>query len=794
MAGDATDLRQVNALAPASPRIARTGLCRHCSADFSGGGDFCCPGCASAHDLVQMLGLSRYYEQRATDSGQAPNRPEPIPTVLDLPAWIRDLGDGEQELTLMVEGLQCGACIWLIEQSLLQQPGVKQARVALSTRRLTLRWKEDDADPQELVRLVGRLGYRLTPCDPARLASEADRESKGLLIAMAVAGFAAGNIMLMSVSVWSGADPGTRDLLHWISALIAIPAIAFAGRPFFRSALTALKAKRTNMDVPISLAIILAPSVSLFETFRSGEHAYFDSAVTLLFFLLIGRYLDRRARGRAHATASRLLALNAAAATVVEPNGRQHSLPPSRLMPGMTVLITPGSRVPADGTVTAGNSDLDLSTISGESAPQSCKPGDRLFASTLNLTGPLRMRVDAVGDSTLLADMVRLMEAAESRKGRFVRIADRVARRYAPVVHTVALATFLGWWQGGGLPAAEALMIAVAVLIITCPCALALAVPVVQVVASQRLMRSGILLKSADALERLTGIDTIVFDKTGTLTLGRLELQPGALPDLLQIAAGMAANSRHPLARALSRAAPDATVLSGVMEQPGAGLEWEGQSGTWKLGSCAFTGQPEDAVTDQILWLAGPDERRQRFQFSDRLRPGAEAVIANLKAHGLKLEILSGDRAAPVEDLARKLGIGTFASRLSPIDKATRLEALMKARRKVLMIGDGINDAAALAGAHVSMAPASGMEITQIAADVVFQGDSLSVIPMTLLLAKRTDRLVRQNLAIALLYNLAAVPLAILGYVTPLVAAIAMSSSSIIVILNALRLGRVRLK
>jgi Cu2+-exporting ATPase len=767
--------------------IAEDRLCRHCGESFRGAGNFCCHGCAGAYDLVQSLGLARYYEQRVADPAQASTRPDDVPTDLDLSAWIRAVEGGEKELSLMVEGLQCGACVWLIEQSLLKQPGVTSARVALSTRRLTLRWK--NADPEALVQLVTRLGYRLVPCDPERLASEADAESKALLTAMAVAGFAAGNIMLMSVSVWSGADPGTRDLLHWISAMIAIPAIAYAGRPFFRSAATALKAKRTNMDVPISLAIILAPSISLFETFRGGEHAYFDSAVTLLFFLLIGRYLDRRARGHAHATAARLLALNAVAATVIEPDGRQHSLPPSQVKPGMTVLIAPGSRAPADGTIRTGTSDLDLSAITGESAPQRCSTGDRLFAGTLNLTGPVTMRVDAVGDATLLADMVRLMEAAESAKGRFTRIADRVARRYAPVVHVVALTTFLGWILLGGLAWTEALMIAVAVLIITCPCALALAVPVVQVVASQRLMRSGILLKSADALERLTDVDTVVFDKTGTLTLGRLDLQPGADPELLQIAAGVAANSRHPLARALTRAVPDAALYAGVTEHPGAGLEWKG----WKLGSCAFTGQADEATTEQVLWLVGADGRKQRFLFSDRPRPDAIEVIARLKALGLNLEILSGDRAAPVESLARQLGIATFASKLSPVDKAARLEALTKSGRKVLMIGDGINDAAALAGAHVSMAPASGTEITQSAADVVFQGDKLEAIPLTLLLAKRTDQLVRQNLGIALVYNLAAVPLAILGHVTPLIAAIAMSSSSIIVILNALRLGKARL-
>jgi Cu2+-exporting ATPase len=783
------------ALVTQSGATAEDKVCRHCGIHFrapasQAGGDFCCHGCAGAYDLVQSLGLARYYEQRVADPAQPPTRPDDIQTEIDLSAWTRKVGDGEQELALMVEGLQCGACIWLIEQTLLKQPGVTSARVALSTRRLTLRWKDDETDPEGLVQLVTRLGYRLVPCDPERLASEADKESKALLTAMAVAGFAAGNIMLMSVSVWSGADPGTRDLLHWISALVAIPAIAFSGRPFFRSAWTALKAGRTNMDVPISLAIALAPSISLFETFRSGEHAYFDSAVTLLFFLLIGRYLDRRARGHAHATAARLLALNAVAATVVEPDGRQHSLPPAQLKSGMTVLIAPGSRAPADGTIRTGSSDLDVSAITGESAPQNCAKGDRLFAGTLNLTGALTMRVDAVGDATLLADMVRLMEAAESRKSRFTRIADRVARRYAPVVHVVALTTFFGWWLFGALAWTDALMIAVAVLIITCPCALALAVPIVQVVASQRLMRSGILLKSADALERLTDVDTVVFDKTGTLTLGRLELQPGADPDLLRIAAGIAANSRHPLARALTRAVPDATVLNGVTEHPGAGLGWGG----WKLGSCAFAGQPDEATTEQVLWLVGPDGRKQHFLFSDRLRPDAVAVIARLKALGLTLEILSGDRATPVESLARQLGIATFAAKLSPVDKAARLDALTKAGRKVLMIGDGINDAAALAGAHVSMAPASGTEITQSAADVVFQGDRLEAIPLTLLLAKRTDSLVRQNLGIALVYNLAAVPLAILGHVTPLIAAIAMSSSSIIVILNALRLGKVKLQ
>jgi len=769
--------------------LALSRSCKHCGAACQGPSEFCCHGCAAAYQLVRSLGLDRYYEQRTTDPAQPLLRPEESETELDLSAWIRPTEMGEKEITLMVDGLQCGACVWLIEQTLMKQPGVTMARVALSTRRLTFRWRPAETTPEALVNLVARLGYRLVPCDPARLVAMADKESKQLLTAMAVAGFAAGNIMLMSVSVWSGADQATTDLLHWISGLIAIPAVAFAGRPFFNSAFSAIKAGRTNMDVPISLAVILAPSISLFETFRSGPHAYFDSAVTLLFFLLIGRYLDRRARGRAHETAGRLLALNALAATVVEPDGAHRSVLPSQLKPGMTVLLAPGMRAPADGTVLTGSSDLDLSPITGESAPQRAAPGSHVFAGTLNLSGPLTMRVDAVGDSTLLADMVRLMEAAESRRGRHVRLADRVARRYAPVVHVVALTTFLGWWLGGGLPWTDALMIAVAVLIITCPCALALAVPVVQVVASQRLMRSGILLKSADALERLTAIDHVVFDKTGTLTLGRLELQPGGDPDMLRLAAGIAGNSRHPLARAISRALPNAPLLSGVIEHPGAGLEWSG----WRLGSCAFTGQDEDGTTDQVLWLVGPRGDGQRLQFSDHLRPDVETVVAHLRALNIGIEILSGDRPAPVEDIARRLGIETARAKMLPTDKVARLEALARQGHKVLMVGDGINDAAALSSAHASMAPASGTEITQSAADIVFQGDRLAAIPAAILVARQADRLVRQNLAIALLYNLSAVPLAILGIVTPLIAAIAMSSSSLIVIVNALRLSRARL-
>jgi Cu2+-exporting ATPase len=774
-----------------------TAACLHCGDLVGDSVRFCCRGCAGAFELIKSLGLGRFYERRAQAGVIKGLRPEEAPVAADPSAWVITDAKGICRLSLMVEGLQCGACVWLIEQSLLREPGIEQARVSLSTRRLTLAWRQSEADPVRLIDRIQHLGYRLVPFDPCLLQSADDAESKALLRAMAVAGFAAGNIMLFSVSVWAGhvegMASGTRDLFHWISALIAIPVIAYAGRPFFRSAWEAIRNRRTNMDVPISLAIILAPSISLVETFGGGEHAYFDSAVTLLFFLLIGRYLDRRVRARARLAVEQLTALNGTAATVIDEDGRTRDLPPTAVQPGMRVLVAAGGRIPVDGMIESGASDLDLSILTGESAPAARKAGDEVFAGAVNLTAPLRVVTRQSGGRTLLAEIIGLMEAAEARRGRYVRIADRVARYYSPVVHSVALLTFLGWTLLGGLSWQPALLIAVAVLIITCPCALALAVPVVQVAASQRLMRAGILLKAGDALERLREVDHVVFDKTGTLTTGALRLPPDIDQEALAIASSIAAASRHPLARAVRRAAPDVPAKENVREIAGSGLEAVDGSGTWRLGSHAFVGIPDDGGGAQSLWLAGPNRAPVRFEFADDLRPDAAAAIERLRRMGCSIEICSGDRPAAVTTIAAKLGIAAWHGAMRPGDKVAHLEQLRGAGKRVVMVGDGLNDAPALASAHVSIAPATGTDVTQSAADIVFQGASLAAIPDALSLARKADKLMRQNLALALFYNLAAVPLAIAGLVTPLIAALAMSSSSILVICNALRLGRTRL-
>jgi len=781
------------------PAVAEAPACAHCGEPVAGAGRFCCPGCAAAYATISGLGLEQYYDRRTIDPTARSLKPDEDGPATDHSAYVRHGPQGIDSLHLMVEGLHCAACVWLIESVLGAQPGVVKARLSMTTRRLLISWRAGEADPNALAASVARLGYRLVPYDPELLGAESDRRDRALLRAMAVAGFAAGNVMLLSVSIWAGhvegMPPATRDLFHWISALIVLPAIAYAGRPFFASALAALKAGRTNMDVPISLAVILTPAVSLVETFQGGEHAYFDSAITLLFFLLVGRYLDSRARGRARSAAEQLVALGAAAVTVLAPDGSTSSILPRDARPGMIVLVPAGGRIGVDGRIVEGESSLDTSLISGESVPAEAGPGDPVFAGTLNLSAPLRLEVTAVGEETLLAEIVRLMESAEQGRARYVALADRVARLYAPVVHALAALTLAGWMLAGA-SWQPALLNAIAVLIITCPCALALAVPVVQVVASGRLMRRGILLKSATALERLAEVDTVVFDKTGTLTTGRLALvaETASDPAALGLAASIAATSSHPLARALVRATPAAAPASGVREVPGGGLVLPAAEGEIRLGSRSFCGvQEEESAVGPELWLARPGAAPIRFAFRDDLRPDAVEVVSRLSGRGMQVELLSGDREATVGAVARALGVPAWRARATPQDKAARLAELAAAGRRVLMVGDGLNDAPALAAAHVSMSPSGAADISRTAADVVFQGERLAPVPETLAVAAAAGRLVRQNIALALLYNAIAVPLAVLGFVTPLVAAIAMSSSSVLVIANALRLARRRM-
>lgn len=701
-----------------------------------------------------------------------------------------------QTATLVIENLHCGGCIAPLERALLTVSGVVKARTNLSLRRVAVEYDAACLGPDQLIEALDHSGFRASELSSDGGSHGMARDAD-LLRRLGVAGFAAMNIMLLSVSVWSGSggdmDRSVQTLFHWLSALIALPAIAYSGQPFFRSAVSALKGRRLNMDVPISLGVILATAMSLFQTSRGSDQVYFDAAVTLLAFLLIGRLLDQQMRTRASGAATNLLGLRLTSAAVICDGGRIERIAVKNLEPGMCIASAAGERIAADGIVHSGASEIDESLITGESLPRPAIAGDRVFAGTINLLQPLVIRVTACDESSLLAGIARLMAAAEQSRGRYVRLADRAARLYAPAVHILGLATFAGWMMTGHTWD-DALTAAIAVLIVTCPCAIALAVPVVQVAAAGRLFAKGLILKSSDGLERLAEVDTIVFDKTGTLTNGEPQLinAPDVSGEALCEAASLALNSRHPYARAVVCAARNRglnpAAVSGVTEQAGAGLARHTDIGEERLGSAAWTGAQAANHGGAVLWFRRARGELIALRFADRLREDATQVAAKLKSAGYAIEVLSGDSAEAVRPIVCEAGISQWLAAKQPHEKITRLNALKDAGRKVLMVGDGLNDAPALAAAHASLSPSSAVDISQTAADAVFQGVRLAPVVEILAVAKASRRLALQNFALAVAYNIVFVPLAMAGIVTPLIAAVAMSASSITVTANAVRL------
>ncbi len=707
--------------------------------------------------------------------------------------------------TLIADTMYCGTCMISVEDALNRVPGVESARVNLTTKRVAVRYDPQRTTVETLIATLDDAGFPAAELIESRQA-EADANDRDFLKRLGVAGFAVANVMLLSVSVWAGLasdmSESVRELFHWLSALIALPAIAYAGQPFFRSARLALKGRRLNMDVPISLGVMLATSMSLYQTIRGSDHVYFDAAITLLFFLLIGRYLDQRMRTRAAGAAANLLGLKATSAILLGDDGTSQRVSARSLKPGHRILIAAGERVPVDGIVEDGASEVEESLITGESVPRPVASGEQVYAGTTNGGGALIVTAGATDQNTLLAEIARLVDVAEQGRGRYVRLADRAARIYSPAVHVLAALTFSGWMiLGAGWE--SALTAAIAVLIITCPCALALAVPAVQVAATSRLMKAGVLIKSADGLERISETDTIVFDKTGTLSLGEPQLVHPERHDrvLLERAARLASASRHPYARALVRAAQAAGIAirpaEAVREVPGSGLEAITRSGTERLGSPAFAdpdGRAETVDTASLLVYRSAQGKVVHYAFIDRLRVDARDVVDALRTAGYRIELLSGDREGAVNTAAHQAGIDDYRAATSPAGKLERLAALTSAGHKVLMIGDGLNDAPALAAGHASMSPAGASDIAQTTADAIFQGRRLAPIIETLAVARACQRMARQNFAIAIGYNIVFVPLAMLGYVTPLIAAVAMSASSIAVTANAIRLRTKRLE
>jgi Cu2+-exporting ATPase len=686
------------------------------------------------------------------------------------------------ETRLAVPGISCASCIAKLEGRLPQTPGIVAARVNFASRQLTVA-HVPELGVADVLAAVEALGFEAQPLVAGE--ATADATTRPLIRALAVAGFAAMNIMLLSVSIWSGAGGATRDLFHWLSAAIALPTVAYAGRPFFGSAWGALRRRRTNMDVPISIGVSLATGMSLYETMTGGPHAYFDGVVMLLLFLLAGRVLDAMMRDRAREGVAALLRQTAPGALVLAADGSCAWRPAAELAPGMRLLVAAGERLAADGMVEAGASRIDQGLITGEATPVPVAPGDAVLGGTLNLLAPLTIRVTRTGDAMAIAQMARLMAEAGQPRSRYVRIADRAARLYAPCVHATTALAFAGWMiAGAGWH--QALLIAISVLIITCPCALGLAVPVAQVVAAGALMRRGILVKDGSALERLAEVDRTLIDKTGTLTTG--SPVPADLSvlsaDERAVALGLAQASRHPLSKGLAAAlraeGTMAADVTAITETPGEGLR-----GSWRGTSVALA-RDESAPGLGVTLMNEAGDRR--IAFADPLRPDARAALDRLARDGAPATIFSGDNAAAVADVARALGVAGQAN-ASPQEKLDSIGRLTAAGHKVLMVGDGLNDGPALAAAHASIAPGTASDVGQQAADLVFTNSSLIAVPVALAAARRTMRVVRQNFALAIGYNALAVPLALAGRVTPLVAAVAMSLSSLIVVANALRLN-----
>jgi P-type Cu2+ transporter len=718
-----------------------------------------------------------------------------IALVEELKSNARILSDGNVSVVLSTPAIHCGNCIVTIEGQLAKLSGVRDVRANLTFKRVSVTLDKANHSLLGVVEKLEELGFPSQSIS-AEAAKQSDPELTLLVRALAVSAFPATNIMLLSIPVWNGADGATKGLFQFVSALIASPCVAYGGKPFFRSAFTALRHRRMNMDVPISLGVILATGMSMYESFIGGGHAYFDAATSLLFFLLVGRTLDHMMRTKARAAADQLFRITAKGGFVVGQTGELAYVALEGLNPGMRIRVAAGERFPVDGKVIEGVSDVDRALVTGESEALRIKRGSEVEAGTLNLTGSIDITASRAAKDSFLAEVTQMMASAENGRTGYVRVADRMAKIYAPAVHVLAFVSFTGWmiWTAGDWH--QSLTVAIAVLIITCPCALGLAVPVAHVVSAGRLFNAGILMKDGSALERLSAITDAVFDKTGTLTTGQPTVRTTTIPKGLMtaIVKAMALRSVHPASRALAKHFSDdpETQLGEVREVPGGGMEASYKNKQVRLGRVDWVAEIADETSmgshDHGVAFAIEGGSLYVTELTETLRADGRWMVETLQSKDIRCGIVSGDNEVPVARIAASLGIGKFKSSMRPGEKLNYLNQAASEGHIVLMVGDGLNDAPALIAAHVSMAPSSASDVGRTAADFVFTRGSLSAVNYVYDIATATSRIVRQNFGLAILYNILAVPLAMSGQLNPLLAAIAMSTSSIIVVANSLRL------
>ena len=774
----------------------------------------CCPGCRAVAQAIVDGGLGDYYRHRTSTAITAQNLvPEELSklNIYDQPEVQRSFVSHEprdaaevKQASLILEGIVCAACVWLNERHVNALPGVVEFRVNYTTHRATVKWDDTLIHLSEILRAIAAIGYIAHPFDPGRQEQLYKKERGQALRRLAVAGLGAMQVMMLAVALYAGDYQGMESRMEtffrWISLLIASPVVLYSAKPFFTSALRDLKRMQLGMDVPVALAIGGAYLASVWATLtRSGE-VYFDSVTMFTFFLLAGRFLEMGARHRAGQAAEELVKLLPAMASRLTTNGEE-VVAVADLAPGDQVRVKPGESIPADGRVIEGSSSVDESLLTGESLPLSRSIHDEVVGGTVNVESPLIIEVEKVGEDTVLAAIQRLLHRAQTEKPRLAGLADRIAGYFVAVI--LLLAMLVGWWWWQHQPE-EAFWIVLSMLVVTCPCALSLATPTALTAATGSLTRLGVLTTRGHALETLARASHMILDKTGTLTTGRLQLQSiqleGSLDQgtCLHIAAALELASEHPVARALSHEVTDPPQAREVEAVPGQGLEGLVEGMRYRIGQPGYVAElagqagprevSEGSQTE--VWLASEAELLARFSLSDTLRPDAVEAIADLKRLGLKPLLFSGDSQAAVHGVAQELGVEDYTARMRPEDKLKAMYALQDEGAVVAMVGDGVNDAPVLAGAQVSLAMGGGTQLAQASADMVLLSEHLPHLPQAVETARDTLRIIRQNLGWAVLYNVVALPLAAMGYVAPWMAAIGMSASSLIVVLNALRLNK----
>lgn len=777
----------------------------------------CCRGCAAVAQAIVDAGLSDFYRYRTEPS---PTGRELVPEFLrqaqvyDLPevqkSFVRSAGEGLRAADLILEGITCAACVWLNERHLARLPGVHQVAINYATRRAHVVWDERRLKLSEILNTIRAIGYEAHPYDPERRQALFEKERKQLLRRLGVAAAFGMQIMTLSVALyvgdWSGVEGELRTFFHWVSLLLTVPVLLYSAQPFFVAAWRDLRMRRLGMDVPVALGMAMAFAGSLWATLTGEGVTYYDAVAMFAFFLLTARYFELSARRRATAAAESLVTATPAVATRLTPDGGCELVPSVALAPGDRVLIRPGETIPADVVVLEGRSTVDERLLTGESLPVAKRAGDLLVGGSLNVDSPLLARVERTGADTVLSAIQRLLDRAQAEKPRLAQLADRVAAWFVAGVLLAAGAAAMYWWLHDP---ARWLPVTVAVLVVTCPCALSLATPTALAAATGALTRGGLLATRAHALETLARATHFVFDKTGTLTRGELELhhlEPlGDLPaaECLRRATSLESYSEHPIAHALRRAAAALPVdhPQEVHNTPGAGLHGRLEGQLHYLGTPEFVQEHagvslapqrlEQLRADggTVVLLAVPGRLLAAFVLGDELRLGARRLIEWLQAMDRQVWLLSGDHERAVRRVAEALGIAHWASGLTPADKLAQVRRLQAEGAVVAMVGDGVNDAPVLASAAVSIAMSNAAHLAAVASDMILLSPHLERLAQGVRSAQRTLGIIRQNFAWAVAYNLLAVPAALLGYVTPWLAALGMSLSSLVVVANALRLA-----